>query len=48
VQAQVEEIYFIFNLGDMYAAISREMLHRLSIKSHAQQKPKYPSEMSEI
>jgi hypothetical protein len=24
------------------------MLHRLSTKSHAQQKPKYPSEMSEI
>jgi hypothetical protein len=48
VQAQVEEIYFIFNLEYMYATLSREMLHKLSTKSHAQQKPKYPSEMSEI
>jgi hypothetical protein len=47
VQAQVEEMYFIFNLEYMYVALSREMLHRLSIKYHAQQKPKYPSEMSE-
>jgi hypothetical protein len=47
VQAQVKEIYFIFNLEYRYAALSRGMLHRLSIKSHAQQKPKYPSEMSE-
>jgi hypothetical protein len=30
-----------------YAALSRRMLHRLSTKSHAQQKPKYLSEMSE-
>jgi hypothetical protein len=48
VQAQVEEIYFIFNLEYRYAALSRGMLHKLSTKSHAQQKPKYPSEMSEI
>jgi hypothetical protein len=48
VQAQVEEMYFIFNLEYRYAALSRRMLYRLSIKSHAQQKPKYPSEMSEI
>jgi hypothetical protein len=47
VQAQVEEMYFIFNLEYRYAALSRGMLHRLSTKSHAQQKPKYPSEMSE-
>jgi hypothetical protein len=47
VQVQVEEIYFIFNLEYIYAALSRGMLHRLSTKSHAQQKPKYPSEMSE-
>jgi hypothetical protein len=36
VQAQVEEMYFIFNLEYMYAALSREMAHRLSTKSHAQ------------
>jgi hypothetical protein len=36
VQAQGEEIYFIFNLEYMYAALSREMLHRLPTKSHAQ------------
>jgi hypothetical protein len=48
VQAQVEEIYFIFNLKYRYVALSRGMLYRLSIKSHAQQKSKYPSEMSKI
>jgi ABC-type antimicrobial peptide transport system ATPase subunit len=47
MQAQVKEMYFIFNFEYMYAALSRGMLHRLSIKSHAQQKSKYPSEMSE-
>jgi hypothetical protein len=47
VQAQVEEMYFIFNLEYMYAALSRGMLRRLSKKSHAQQKTKYPSEISE-
>jgi hypothetical protein len=47
VQAQIEEMYFIFNLDYRYVALSREMLHRLSTKSHTQQKPKYPSEMSE-
>jgi hypothetical protein len=47
VQAQIEEMYFIFNLEYRYAALSREMLHILSTKSHAQQKTKYPSEMSE-
>jgi hypothetical protein len=36
VQTQVEEIYFIFNFEYMYAALSRGMLHRLSIKSHVQ------------
>jgi hypothetical protein len=46
VQAHVEKMYFIFNLEYRYAALSRGMLHRLSTKSHAQQKPKYPSEMS--
>jgi hypothetical protein len=47
VQAQVEKMYFIFNLEYMYATLSRWMLHRLSTKSHAQQNSKYPSEMSE-
>jgi hypothetical protein len=47
VQAQVEEMYFIFNLEYRSAALSRGMLYRLSIKSHAQQKHNYPSEMSE-
>jgi hypothetical protein len=47
VQAQAEEIYLIFNLEYRYAALSRGMLHTLSTKSHAQQKPNYPSEMSE-
>jgi hypothetical protein len=47
VQAQVEEMYFIFNIEYRYVALSRRMLRRLSTKSHAQQKPKYPSEMSE-
>jgi hypothetical protein len=47
VQTQVEVIYFVFNLEYWYAAISRGMLRRLSTKSHAQQKPIYPSEMSE-
>jgi hypothetical protein len=48
VQTQVEEMYFIFNLEYRYVALSRWMLHRLSIKSHAQLKPKYLSEMSKI
>jgi hypothetical protein len=48
VQDHVEEMYFIFNLEYRYAALSRGMLHRLSIKSNAEQKPNYPSEMSEI
>jgi hypothetical protein len=47
VQAQVEEMYFIFNLEYKYAALSKGMLNRLSTKSHAQQKAKYSSEMSE-
>jgi hypothetical protein len=47
VQAQVKEIYFIFNLEYRYAALSKWMLYRLSTKSHAQQKTKYPSEVSE-
>ncbi len=37
MQAQVEEMHFIFNLEFRYAALSRGMLHRLSTKSHAQQ-----------
>ena len=37
MQAQVEEVHFIFNLEFRYAALSRGMLHRLSTKSHAQQ-----------
>jgi hypothetical protein len=47
VQAQVEEMYFIFNLKYRYVVLLRGMLHKLSTKSHAQQKTKYPSEMSE-
>jgi hypothetical protein len=35
VQAQVEEMYFIFNLEYRYVALSRRMLRRLSTKSHA-------------
>jgi hypothetical protein len=46
VQDQVEEMYFIFNLEYRYAALLREMLHKLSTKSHDQQKPNYTSEMS--
>ena len=37
MQAQVEEVHFIFNLEFRNAALSRGMLHRLSTKSHAQQ-----------
>jgi hypothetical protein len=40
-------MYFIFNIEYRYVTLSRGMLHTLSIKSHAQQKTKYPSEMSE-
>jgi hypothetical protein len=47
VQAQVEEMYFIFNIEYTYVVLSRRMLHRLSTESHAQQKPKYSSKMSE-
>jgi hypothetical protein len=47
VQAQVEEMYFIFNIEYMYVVLSRRMLHRLSTESHVQQKPKYSSKMSE-
>jgi hypothetical protein len=47
VQAQVEEMYFIFNHKYRYVVLLRGMLHKLSTKSHAQQKTKYPSEMSE-
>jgi hypothetical protein len=42
-----EEMYFIFNFEYRYVALSRRMLHRLLIKSHTQQKPKYLSKMSE-
>jgi hypothetical protein len=48
VQAQAEEMYFIFNLEYRYVTLSKGMLHRLSTKSHAQQKTNYISEMSEI
>jgi hypothetical protein len=47
VQAQVEKMYFIFNVEYMYATLPRRMLHRLPTKSHAQQKAKYPNKMSE-
>jgi hypothetical protein len=47
VQAQVEEIYFIFNLECRYVTLSRGILYRLPIKSHAQQKPINTNEMSE-
>jgi hypothetical protein len=47
MQAQVKKMYFICNFEYRYAALSRGMLHRLSTKSYAQQKFKYPSEMSE-
>jgi hypothetical protein len=46
-KAQVEKMYFTFNLEYKYVALSRGMLHRLSSNSHAQQKPNYPSKMSE-
>jgi hypothetical protein len=36
VQAQVEEIYFIFNFECRYITLSRGILYRLPIKSHAQ------------
>jgi hypothetical protein len=48
VQAQVEEMYFIFNLECRHVVLSRGILHGLLTKSHAQQKPINPSEMSEI
>jgi hypothetical protein len=47
VQAQVKEIYFIFNLECRYVTLSRGILYRLPIKSHAQQKPINTNEMSE-
>jgi hypothetical protein len=47
VQAQVEQMYFLFNLEYRYAGLSRGMLRILSTKSHAQQKPNYPSEICE-
>jgi low temperature requirement protein LtrA len=34
---KLKKMYFIFNLKYRYVALSRGMLHRLSIKSHAQQ-----------
>jgi hypothetical protein len=45
VQAQAEEMYFIFNLEYMYAVLSRGMLHILSTKSHTQQNTNYPSKI---
>jgi hypothetical protein len=47
ITPQIEEMYFIFNLEYTYVALSKGMLHRLLAKSYTQQKPKYPSEMSE-
>jgi hypothetical protein len=48
VQAQVEEMDFIFNLECRHAALLRGMLHRLPTKDQCSTKPKNPSEMSEI
>jgi hypothetical protein len=47
VQAQVEEIYFIFNLGCRHAALSRGIPLGLPTKSHCSTKPKNPSEVNE-
>jgi hypothetical protein len=47
VQAQVEELYFIFNLECRHAALSRGILHRLPIKSQCSTYPKNSSGMSE-
>jgi hypothetical protein len=44
---KLKKCILYFNLEYRYATLSRGMLYRLSTKSHAQQKPKYPSEMSE-
>jgi hypothetical protein len=47
MQAQVEEIYFIFNLKYRHTTLSRGILHGLPAKSQYSIKPKKPSEMSE-
>jgi hypothetical protein len=47
VQAQVEEIYFIFNLEYTRDALSRGIRHELSTKSQYSIKPKNLSEMPE-
>jgi hypothetical protein len=47
VQAQVEEIYFIFNLECRHATLSRGMHNGLPIKSQCSTLPKNPNEMSE-
>jgi hypothetical protein len=47
VDAQVEEIYFIFNIECRYAALSRGIPYGLPRKSQCSTKPKNPSEMSE-
>jgi hypothetical protein len=47
MQAQVEEVLFIFNLESRYAALSRGMLQRLLNKLSCSTKPKNPSEKRE-
>jgi hypothetical protein len=47
VQAKVEEMYFIFNLGCRHVALSRGISHGLATKSQFSTKPKNPSEMNE-
>jgi hypothetical protein len=47
VQAQDEEMYFIFNLEYRHATLSRGIPHGLPTKSQCSTKPKNPNEMSE-
>jgi hypothetical protein len=47
VQAQVEEMYFIFNLEYRCVALSRGIPHGLPTKSQCSTKSRNPSEMSE-
>jgi hypothetical protein len=47
VQAQVEEMYFIFNLEYMHVTLSGRIPHGLPTKSQCSTQPKNPSEMSE-
>jgi hypothetical protein len=45
VQAQIEELYFIFNLEYRYAALLRGIPHGLPIKSQCSTSPKNLREM---